>query len=79
MPGLPIVNRAFSGADVDQHPLEHFVEIERFAGHVLEVPHQLAVVEIERHRGRGVERRVRGLVAAARPASTAWPARCPSR
>ena len=46
MPALPIVNTNFSAADVDEHALEHFVEVERFAGHVLEVPRQLAVVDV---------------------------------
>ena len=44
MPALPIVNSAFSVADVDEHALEDLVEVQRFAGHVLEVPRQRPVV-----------------------------------
>ena len=43
MPGLPIVNTQLLVADVDQHALEHFVEIERFARRVLVVPRERAV------------------------------------
>ena len=39
-------------ADVDEHALEDFVEVERFAGNVLVVPRQLAVVDVQRQRGR---------------------------
>ena len=42
MPGLPIVNTHLLAADVDEHALEHLVEIERLAGRVLEVPRELA-------------------------------------
>ena len=63
--GLADGEEVLLGADVDQHLLEHFVEIERLAGHVLDVPRQRAVLDAQRHRRRGVERRVRGLVAAA--------------
>src|SRR5258708_28813921 len=42
-------------ARVHQDPLEHFVEVERFAGDVLEVPDQFPSVRVERHRGAGVK------------------------
>ena len=47
MPALPIVNTSFCAADVDEHALEDFVEVERLAGNMLEVPRQLAVVDVE--------------------------------
>ena len=35
-------------AVIDQHALEDFVQIERFAGHVLEIPGEFAVVGLQR-------------------------------
>ena len=65
MPALPIVNTQLLVADVDEHALEHLVEVERLAGNVLEVPRQLAVVDVERDGRRRVERRVEDRGAAA--------------
>ena len=45
--GLADREHELVGADVDEHALEHLVEIERFAGNVLEVPRQLAVVDVQ--------------------------------
>ena len=39
--------RQFLIADVDQHALEDFVEIERFARRMLEIPDQLAVFRVQ--------------------------------
>src|SRR6185295_8993007 len=47
-------------ADVDEHLLEYFVEIERLTGRVLVVPRERAVVGPERDGGRRVERVVEG-------------------
>ncbi len=44
MPDLPTENTTFCGADVDEDTFEHFVEIERLAGHVLEEPRERAVL-----------------------------------
>ena len=53
-------------AGVDEHALVHLVEVQRLARRVLEMPRQLAVVDVERD-GRGrVERGVEDRVAAAR-------------
>jgi hypothetical protein len=62
-PGLPVELPQDAGladgeqqllrAGIHQHPLVHFVEIERFAGHMLVVPVQLAIVRIERQGGVG--------------------------
>ena len=38
--GLADREQRLLAADVDQHALVHFVEVERFAGRVLEVPLQ---------------------------------------
>ena len=56
MPSLPAVKTQVLAAVVDEHALEDVVEIERFAGRVLEVPRQLAGIDVERERGVGVER-----------------------
>ncbi len=56
-------------ADVDQHAFEDFVHVERFAGHVLEIPGELAVVGIQGHGRTGEER----LVARLRTAADAQP------
>ena len=52
---------------VDEHALEHFIEIERFARRVLVVPLQLSRIGIERERRAGKQR---GRVAALRPGRT---------
>ena len=63
--GLADGEQQLLAAAVDQHALEHFVQVERFAGHVLEIPGQLAVVGIQRQRRAGEERLVARLGAAA--------------
>ena len=40
--GLADGKHQLLAAAVDQHALEHFVEIQRFAGHVLEIPGEFA-------------------------------------
>ena len=64
--GLADREEILLGTDVDEHLLEDLVEVERLAGRVLVVPRERAVADAQRHRRRGVERGVRGLVAAAR-------------
>ena len=56
--GLAGAERHLLRADVDEHPLEHFVEVERLSGRVLEVPRQLPGVCVQRQRGGRVERLV---------------------
>ena len=65
-------------AIVDQDALEYFIQIERFAGSMIEVPRELAGIDIQSHGRVGVERRA---VARLRgwPASRAWPAPRPNR
>src|SRR5205823_3407773 len=56
-------------ADVDEHPFEHFIEIERLARRVLVVPRQRAVLRPQRHGGAREQDvvEVRGAAARAHP------------
>ncbi len=63
---LADVERQLAAADIDEHALKDLIQIERFAGHVLEVPGELAGVGFERQRRTGVERGVGAGGAAAR-------------
>ena len=56
--GLADREDEFLRRDVDEDALEDLVEIERFGGRVLVVPHQRAGVDVERERGRCVEHRI---------------------
>ena len=58
MPALPMREDHLLLADVDEHALEHLVEVERLGRDVLVVPGQRAVLAAERHGGRAVERGV---------------------
>ena len=68
-PGFADGKHQLLAAAVDQHALEDFIEIERFAWHMLEVPGELAVVRIERDRRAGEQR----LVSRFGPAADAHP------
>ena len=55
-------------AVIDQHPLEHFVQVQAFARGMLEIPFQLAVIGIQRQGGTGIERgSIAALAAGAEP------------
>ena len=66
-PSLPALKTQFLAAVVHQDALEHFVQIQRLAGSVIEPPLQLAGIDVERHGRVGVGgRAVAGLPADAR-------------
>ena len=65
-------------AMIDQHALEDFVEIQRFARHMLEIPFELAGIGIERQGRTGVERRG-AIRSCGWRASRAWPGPRPNR
>ena len=68
LPGLPIefpedtwlANREhqLAAVEVDQHALENFVEVERLAWRVLEVPGERPVIRVERHGRTRIQRAV---------------------
>ena len=64
MPDLPIVNITLR-PEVDEHALEHLVQVQRFAGNVLVVPGEPAVLRAQGHRG-AVYSAASGPIAAAR-------------
>ncbi len=64
---MPMVNSVLRIADVHQDALVHFVHVERLAGHVLEIPGQLAVIGPQSQRGARVQRRALGAAAYLHP------------
>src|SRR5205823_13498535 len=48
--GLAYGEYQFLFADIHQHALKHLVQIQRFAGNMLKVPDELAIVRIEGQR-----------------------------
>ena len=55
MPALPMVISVF-WAMIDQHALEHFVQVEGLARRVAVIPFQLAGIGVQRQGGIGVKR-----------------------
>jgi len=46
--GLADGHHGFLVAVIDQHPLEHFIQVQRFARGVLKIPFELSIIGIQR-------------------------------